>query len=375
MVRQLLKFGGSVLYVMAAAAASAHMQDQSSVEPGKRVEADGSIHVPAMTVPASTFMSREARERLTRDAAKAEYRDPMDWAKAAPAVRAVYDAVTKAAVERAQARYAVKIDSTTMGGVSVHVVTPAAGIPSSKVKRVLINLHGGAFLVGGRWGGLLEAVPVAGMGGYKVITVDYRMAPEAAFPAASEDVAAVYKAVLRKYRPADVGIYGCSSGGTLTAQSVVWFAQHSLPRPGAIGVLCASLDPNFGGDSVYTSAVLTGLPPVVPPRAGEKRWPGTGSVPYMAHADLTDAIASPLQHPKVLSDFPPTLFITATRAPEMSAAVFSHQQLIKAGVDARLFVFEGMWHGFAGDVTLPESQDYTTDIVSFFDEQLGRVRK
>ena len=59
-------------------------------------------------------------------------------------------------------------------------------------------------------------------------------------------------------------------------------------------------------------------------------------------------------------------------APEMSAAVYSHAQLVKAGVDADLHVFEGLWHGFAGDPALPESRDYQDVIVRFFDRELQR---
>jgi carboxylesterase type B len=99
--------------------------------------------------------------------------------------------------------------------------------------RVLINLHGGAFLWGAHSGGLVESIPVASVGKLKVISVDYRQGPEATFPAASEDVAAVYTALLKRYEPQNIGIYGCSAGGVLTAQSVAWIAAHGLPRPGA----------------------------------------------------------------------------------------------------------------------------------------------
>lgn len=324
-----------------------------------------------MDVPVSTFLSEAAREKLTRSAATAQYRDPMAFAAMADAIRAGYDKTVKAAVERAQSKYAVTIESTVIGGVKVDIVTPKARVSPANKNRVLINLHGGAFIVGGHWGGLLESIPVAALGGYKVVTVDYRMAPEAAYPAASEDVATVYRDLLKRYHPYNIGLYGCSSGGTLTAQSVVWFARHGLPRPGAIGILCASLSPDFSGDSVYTSAVLTGLPPMTPP-SGPGRWPGTGSVPYMAKADLTDAAASPMGHADVLKAFPPTLFITSSRAPEMSAAIYSNQELATLGVDTQLFVFEGLWHAFAGDATLPESELYQRNIVRFFDRYLGR---
>jgi acetyl esterase/lipase len=293
----------------------------------------------------------------------------MDWAAVAPQLRARYDASLAPLLAKWRARYPVKVEETVIGGVPVAIVEPEAGPAPRNRNKILINLHGGAFIVGGGRGGLIESVPVAAIGGYRVVSVDYRMAPEHLYPAASEDVAAVYGALLKTFTAEDIGLYGCSSGGTLVAQSLVWFARHALPRPGAAGVLCASLDPNFGGDSVYTSALLTGLPPVAPPRPGV-RWPGSGSTPYMAKADLLDAAASPLQHPEALKRFPPTLFMTATRAPEMSAAVTSHNRLRSLGVEAELYVWDGLWHGFAGDPDLPESIAFQEAIVRFFDAHL-----
>jgi acetyl esterase/lipase len=80
---------------------------------------------------------------------------------------------------------------------------------------------------------------MAGIGHVKVISIDYRQAPEHKFPAASEDVAKVYQELLKTFKAENIGIYGCSAGGFLTAQSVAWFQAHNLPAPGAIGIFCA----------------------------------------------------------------------------------------------------------------------------------------
>jgi epsilon-lactone hydrolase len=117
-------------------------------------------------------------------------------------------------------------------------------------------MHGGAFAVGSVRGGLAESIPVAAVAGIKVITVDYRMAPEHQFPAASEDVASVYKELLKKYKPKNIGIYGCSAGGMLAGQSVAWFQKQRLPRLGAIGIFCAGGDANPSGDSRYLAEFM-----------------------------------------------------------------------------------------------------------------------
>jgi len=334
------------------------------------VDANGLNQMPAITVPPSSFLSPQAREAYIKATRDPRPMDPVELAPVVTQLRAGYDATLNAALERTRTLYPVKVEHDTIAGVPVEVVTPKAGVTRAKAHKVLINLHGGAFMLGGGGpGGLMEAIPVASIGGYRVITVDYRMAPEHHFPDASEDVAAVYAALLKTYKPAHIGIYGCSSGGTLTAQATVWFQTHNLPRPGAIGVLCASLSPNFGGDSAYLAPPLNGNPPPALP-VKDQRWKGTGETPYMAGVDLRSPLAQPLGHPTVLAKFPPTLMITSTRAPEMSAAVYSHAQLVKAGVDADLHVFEGLWHGFAADPRLPESRDYQDVIARFFDREL-----
>jgi epsilon-lactone hydrolase len=80
-----------------------------------------------------------------------------------------------------------------IGGVHTEVFTPAGGISPSNAMRVLINLHGGGFGANARTKSHLESVPIASIGRIKVISIDYRQAPEFALPSASEDVAAVYR--------------------------------------------------------------------------------------------------------------------------------------------------------------------------------------
>jgi acetyl esterase/lipase len=49
-----------------------------------------------------------------------------------------------------------------------------------------------------------------------------------------------FRQLLKHYPPRNIGIYGCSSGGMLTAEAVAWFQKEKLPRPGAIGLFCSS---------------------------------------------------------------------------------------------------------------------------------------
>ena len=89
-------------------------------------------------------------------------------------------------------------------------VAPAKGIPAAKRDRVLINLHGGGFRVDS--GSFVESIPIANLTQTLVVSVDYRLAPQNKFPAAVDDVIAVYKELLKTYKSTNIAIYGTSAG-------------------------------------------------------------------------------------------------------------------------------------------------------------------
>jgi len=74
----------------------------------------------------------------------------------------------------------------------------------------------------------------------------------------------------------------------------------------------------------------------------------------------------------VMAKFPPTLIINSTRDVTMSSAIHSHLELVKAGVDAQLYLWEGLDHAFMHDSRLPESHESYDILVKFFAKHLGR---
>lgn len=175
----------------------------------------------------------------------------------------------------------------------------------------------------------------------------------------------VYRALLRAHRPQDIGIYGCSAGGYLTAQAVARLISKQLPLPGAIGTFCGSLAAP-DGDSIYTSAALEGQKvPAGPPRLSD--------YPYFRGADLSDPLVFPANSQAILARFPPTLLISGSRDFALSSVLHSHALLDAAGVDAELHVWDGMWHAFFVDPELPESRQAYAVIWRFFDRHLGQA--
>ena len=309
-------------------------------------------------------MSKEAVDLL-------KHRSGADYPTAKPGSgiagdRLVMEQMTAPLVQAMRARFPVDIVEQPIAGVRTRIVTPRGGVTDKT--RILIDLHGGAFRHCADGCALLESVPIASIGGFKVITVDYREGPEAVFPAASEDVAAVYRELLKSYKPSQVGIYGCSAGGSLSGQVAAWLPAHGLPQAGAIGIFGAGAARDVPDDSSYISAYVDGAFPPPPGAKGAPPPPPYRS--YFDGANPDDPMVSPAMYPAVLAKFPPTLIITGTRAPEMSAAVYTHTQLVKAGVPGDLIVGEGMSHCYIYVPQLPEAQDAWQTIVKFFRDHL-----
>lgn len=271
----------------------------------------------------------------------------------------------KPMLERDHQIFALDRKDETIAGVHVYTYTPRDGIAAANLHRVLINLHGGGF--SGCWPACaeLESMPIAALMRIKVVSVDYREGPENKFPAASEDVASVYSELLKTYKADHIGIYGCSAGGMLTAQSIAWFQAHDLPRPGAIGIYCASAG-GFGGDANY-SALPMGEARLAGPAA-----PAIERLGYFSTAGTRDPLVSPINSPEVLAQFPPTLLITGTRDFALSGAIHTDTELSKAGVQTELHVWEGLFHGFFYNADVPESRDAFNVMVRFFDKHLGK---
>ncbi len=254
-----------------------------------------------------------------------------------------------------------------ISGVPVDVVTPAGGVPAGNRLRVLINIHGGGFMWGAGSGALVEAIPIAATGGYEVVTVDYRLTPEHHYPAASEDVTTVYRALLKHFPARNIGIYGCSAGGIITAQSVAWFRKIGLPRPGAIATLCGTGAP-FSGDSPILAEALGGQSPVT-------TLPTVLPTPYLAGVAATDSQAYPLNSPQETAAFPPTLMLAGSRDFTSSSLTLADRRLAAANVASELHLFDGLPHAFFVWPDLPESQEAYRLIDRFFDHYLGRSRR
>ena len=172
--------------------------------------------------------------------------------------------------------------------------------------------------------------------GHEVISIDYTLAPRADWRTVTDQVVAVWKAVLASgVKPESVGIMGDSAGGGLAAGAALKMRDEHLPLPGALYLISPSADISGAGD---TSTTLAPVDPVLAPDTSS--WSREA---YAAEADQKNPYVSPV-YGDYTQAFPPTLIQAGTREMLLSGAVREYQAIRRGGHEAVLDVYEGMPH-------------------------------
>jgi len=329
-------------------AAEAPNQDTSYID------ADGTAHVTRV-IPVPQTISPEAQKSLSR-------REPDQGPpQSLEERRKMTDAYTAGARVQWTKICPNTIVEDKIAGVPVRIVTPE-GMPAANKNKVLLNLHGGGF--NSDSGSYTESIPIASYTKIKVIAVLYRLSPEVKFPAAVDDSIAVYKELLKTYKPRRIVIYGTSAGAILTAQVAAKIKQLGLPMPAALGIFSGMGDFARTGDSMAMYA-LRGLSGHLDPPE-----PGAHDPFYVGDTNPRDPILSPIYGD--LRGLPPTLFVTSGRDLLLSGTINLHHAYMMAGVDARLDVYDALPHAFWYDPHLPEAIEANHIMADFFVKQLGK---
>ena len=250
----------------------------------------------------------------------------------------------------------------TMAGVKIYTLTPKT-IADQNKDRILLNLHGGGYVLNPGVAGTLESVYMAGFGGMKVVCADYRMPPDYPYPASMDDAMAVYRELLKTYPPEKIGVFGTSTGGGMTLALVLRCKKEGLPLPGAIAPGTPWSDLTRTGDSYFTNDHVDNI------LVSYDGWLKSAAKVYANGHDLKDPMLSPIYGD--MSGFPPALLTSGTRDLFLSNTVRAHLKLLEAGCDASLIVFEGMSHAEYHMVPdAPETAFHFRQVAKFFEKHL-----
>ncbi|HAS40472.1 MAG TPA: esterase [Microscillaceae bacterium] len=230
----------------------------------------------------------------------------------------------------------IKVKKRSIANVTVRYIIPDRVSPTHK-NNIFIHLHGGAYVLNGGYAGITEALMIAQYVSIPVVSIDYRMPPKHPFPAAINDVLAVYKELLKEYPPKSIAIGGTSAGGGLVMASLHNFKAAKQKLLGAVFLGTPWADINKIGDSYFLNE---GIDQLLVSYAGILK---ESANLYAGEHDKKDPLISPIYGD--FTEYPPTYLVSGTRDLFLSNTIRTHRKLKSAGVIADLNVYEGISHG------------------------------
>ncbi|MCB0508268.1 MAG: alpha/beta hydrolase [Chitinophagales bacterium] len=245
----------------------------------------------------------------------------------------------------------VDMETLQYGGVDAAWFTPNG---YSKSKTILY-LHGGGYVMGSYNTHRALIGRIARASNCKALAINYKKAPENAYPLAVKDALAAYKQMLAEGYE-NIFIMGDSAGGGLTLALLQLIRKYRLPKAAGSVLLSPWTDLTLSGESIRTKKDKD---PLITPHLLE-----IFSKRYFADADPKNPLISPLFAD--VKGFPPTLIQVGGHEVLFDDSIRMAKKLNQAGVDVQLEIYENMmhvWQFFGGIV--PEANKAIEEIGAF----------
>jgi epsilon-lactone hydrolase len=227
----------------------------------------------------------------------------------------------------------VTVTKAELGGVPTAEIT----IDGIEPRHVVLYFHGGVYVLGDAFQAASLASQVGRRTSAKVISVDYRLAPEHPYPAAVDDALAAYEALLQGgVAPSDIAFAGESAGGGLAIATLVNARDHGLPLPAAAFAMSPYADLTLAGGTMETKREVD---PLLSPQALHARVPD-----YTSGQDAALDLISPIFAD--LSGLPPLIIQAGTHEVLLDDAIRLARQAATADVEVTLDITPGVPHVF-----------------------------
>jgi monoterpene epsilon-lactone hydrolase len=294
---------------------------------------------------------REALDQLLRDA-------PLDLGGDVAEQRIIFEEMMAAIPVPAD----VRTSPGSLGGIPV-VNVEVAGADHAKV---IFYLHGGAYAIGTAASSVGLASDLARRVGARLVTVDYRLAPEHPHPAAIDDAVAAYRGLLDSGVAASaIAIAGESAGAGLAAATLVALKHAGLPQPTGAVLMSPWADLTLSGDSISAKAAVD---PALTPEGLRRR-----AIDYTADRDRTADLVSPIFAD--LTGLPPLLIQAGSHEILLDDATRLASRAAAADVAVTLEVTPSVPHVFqAFAARLDEGDDALTSAGQFLRAHLAAPR-
>ena len=228
----------------------------------------------------------------------------------------------------------VTVTAAELGGVPTAEIT----VDGIEPRHVVLYFHGGVYVMGDAFLAADLASQVGRRTQAKVISVDYRLAPEHPYPAAVDDALAAYEALLHNgIAPSDIAFAGESAGGGLAIATLVNARDHGLPLPAAAFVMSPYADLTLAGTTMETKRE-------VDPLLSREASPTPSHRLY--GEDKTPLLASSAPIFADLSGLPPLIIQAGTHEVLLDDAIRLAQRAATADVEVTLDITPGVPHVF-----------------------------
>jgi epsilon-lactone hydrolase len=227
----------------------------------------------------------------------------------------------------------VTVTAAALGGVPTAEIT----VDGIEPRHVVLYFHGGVYVMGDAFLAADLASQVGRRTDAKVISVDYRLAPEHPYPAAVDDALAAYEALLDDgIAPSDIAFAGESAGGGLAIATLVNARDHGLPLPAAAFVMSPYADLTLAGTTMETRREVD---PLLSFEALQAR-----ATDYTSGQDAALGLISPVFAD--LSGLPPLIIQAGSHEVLLDDALRLAQQAATADVEVMLDITPGVPHVF-----------------------------
>jgi acetyl esterase/lipase len=240
----------------------------------------------------------------------------------------------------------------------------AGGVPAelqvtqdAATENLIIYFHGGGYIGGSIATHRNLTGHLALRSRYGVLSVEYRLAPEHAHPAAVEDAVTSYQwALANGYEPENIALAGDSAGGGLTAACLIDLRNKQLPLPAAAVLISPWLDMSLTGESMVTNDEKdSSISAISMPRTREL---------FISEDQMKDPLASPLEAD--LGGLPPLLLQVGDEEILLSDSERFTEKATTSGVDVELRIWPEMFHVWHACVGLFEEASLAIDEVTQF---------
>jgi acetyl esterase/lipase len=249
----------------------------------------------------------------------------------------------------------VRQSPTTIGGVDAIEVT--AGGAADAADGVVLYFHGGVYVIGTAAATVPLVGDLARRTGARVITLDYRLAPEHPHPAAVDDARDAYRGLLDEgVDPGSIALAGESAGGGLAVAALVALRDAGTPLPSCAFLMSPYADLTLSGDSIASRQAVDRT---LTPEGLRLRIPD-----YVAGADAADPLISPVFAD--LTGLPSLLIQVGSNEILLSDALRLAERAAMADVTVTLDVTDGVPHVFQAFAAMVDEADAALGRASAF---------